>query len=137
MNRAGRYAASDEADEIELLKIIYELTEKERMIMWVEGYIDMVIEKLPDFAKSILQDQIRKWEDTKEFVKNQIEAIVHEPFYLSSVNRSRKEFAINLQKHYPQYFSLLFSHYDGKLKDSDFRTFVYRRRYGSKKRKFL
>ncbi|SFA90855.1 MULTISPECIES: hypothetical protein [unclassified Bacillus (in: firmicutes)] len=136
MNRAGRYAASSEADELELLKIIYELTEKERMIMWVEGYIDIVIEKLPDFAKGILLDQIRKWEDTKEYVKNQIEEIVLQPHYIESLKGSRKEFAISVQTNYPQYLSLLFSHYDGKLKDLDFRTFVYRRRYGSKKKRF-
>ncbi|WP_078410499.1 hypothetical protein [Priestia abyssalis] len=129
MNRAGKYASSDKIDDIQLMNMVIELTEKEKMAMWSEGYIDSVIEKLPVFARDILENRKKKWEDTKEYVQQQINDIVHEKEFLEKLQAERKEFALYVMSHYPQYQSLLFHYYDGNMKESDFKRFVYRNRY--------
>lgn len=134
MNRAGKYASSENPDSLELLKIIYELTEKDRMIMWSEGYIDVVIEKLPDYAKDILLNKKEKWEDTKEFYKIKLKEITGTEEYKAAAAKTRKEFAMFVMEKYQPFQGLLFSQYDGNIKDSDLRKFVYRKRFGSKKK---
>lgn len=133
MNKAGRYASNKEVDELALMNIIYELTEKERMVMWSQGYIDVVIDKLPDYAKGILVDRKKKWEDTMGYVMNQIDDIVQQDDFVNSLKGERKDFAMFVMRDYPQYQSLLFHYYDGKLKESDFRNYVYRNRFGAHK----
>ncbi|MDP4086228.1 MAG: hypothetical protein Q8934_16640 [Bacillota bacterium] len=54
MYRGGKYAIQKDMDETELLKMVLELPEKDKMVMWLEGYIDFVIEgalggKLADY----------------------------------------------------------------------------------------
>jgi hypothetical protein len=60
VNRVGKYAASEEVDEIHLMKMVIELTEKDKMIMWSEGYIDLVIDKMPEYARDILENRKQK-----------------------------------------------------------------------------
>lgn len=134
MNRVGRYAAGDEVDEIKLLNMVFELSEKERMLMWSEGYIHLVIEKLPSYAKDILESSVRKWENTKEFVFDELERITHELEFIEKIMSGRKEFALHCLKHYPEYQSLLFLIYDGNLKEADLRKYVYRRKFGLRKK---
>jgi hypothetical protein len=134
VNRVGKYAASEDVDEIQLMKMVMELTEKDKMIMWSEGYIDKVIEKMPDFARDILEDRKKKWEDTKAYYKEQLEGITQNEVLKNKLQGERKEFALFVMEHYPEYQSLLFSIYDGNLSDDEVRKFVYRRRQGSRNR---
>lgn len=133
MNRVGRYSQNEEIDELELMRMVFELTEKDRMLMWLQGYIDLVISKLPSFAKDILQNRKIKWEDTKEYVKQQLNAIVLQPEFIEASKMARKEFALFVMGKYPQFQSLLFRYYDGKLNDLDYRRFVYHNHFGPKK----
>lgn len=132
MNRVGKYAQSDNMDEIQLMNMVFELPEKDRMLMWQQNYIDMVIDKLPSYAKDILETRVAKWEDTKEYVREQIIAIVGNNEFIEAAKRTRKEFALFVMKNYRQYQSLLFKYIDGNLKESDLRKFVYHRRFGHK-----
>jgi hypothetical protein len=45
MNWVGKYAIQKDINETELLKMVLELPEKDKMLMWSEGYIDLVIDK--------------------------------------------------------------------------------------------
>lgn len=134
MNRVGKYAASEEVDEIQLMKMVIELTEKDKMIMWSEGYIDLVIDKMPEYARDILENRKLKWEDAKAYHQMQLEEIIEHEEIKNKFKGERKEFALFVMEHYPEYQSLLFSIYDGKLKEEELRKFVYRRRIGSRKR---
>ncbi|WP_442593929.1 hypothetical protein [Neobacillus sp. D3-1R] len=133
MNRVGKYAISKDMDEIQLMNMVFELPEKDRMLMWLQGYMDQVIEKLPEYAKSILEEQKAKWEDTMEYVRNQLDQIVNQTDFIKATKAERKEFALFVMKKYPQYQSLLFRYYDKNLKDIDLKRFVYNRRFGPKK----
>lgn len=133
MNRAGKYASSEDVDEIKLMNIVFELTEKERMIMWAEGYLDLVIEKLPVYGRDILENRKKKWEDTKAYIEDELERIVNQDHFIDKKKLGRKEFALFVMENYRVYQSLLFSIYDGKLMDDDLRKFVYRRRFGGRK----
>jgi hypothetical protein len=133
LNRVGKYAASDEVDELQLLQMVIELTEKDKMVMWSEGYIDLVIEKLPEYARDILENRMTKWEDTKAFYQDQLEEMMKKEDIKRKLKSERKEFALFVMEHYREYQSLLFLMYDGNLKDDDLRKFVYRRRFGSRK----
>jgi hypothetical protein len=104
------------------------------MIMWSEGYIDLIIEKLPSYARDILENRKKKWEDTKAFVQDVLNEIINRSAFIKKLKGERKEFALFVMEHYPHYQLLLFLVYDGKLKDDDLRKFVYRRRFGSGKR---
>jgi hypothetical protein len=134
MNQVGRYAASGEVDDVELMKMVMELTEKDKMVMWSEGYIDQVIDKLPEYARDILEDRMRKWDDTKAYYQDEIQAILNQEEFKNKAKGDRKEFALFVTENYPEYQSLLFSAYDGKLKEEDVRKFVYRRRFGASKK---
>jgi hypothetical protein len=133
VNRVGRYSQNEKLDELELMRMVFELSEKDRMLMWLQGYIDLVISKLPAFAKDILQNRKVKWEDTKEYVKQQLEAIVLQPEFIEASHMSRKEFALFVKEKYPHFQTLLFKYYDGKINDVDFRKFVYHSHFGPKR----
>jgi hypothetical protein len=133
MNRVGKYAANGTVDDIELMNMVFELPEKDKMIMWSEGYIDLVIEKLPDYARDVLENRKEKWEDTKAYYEKKIEEIIHQEEFKLKQKGERKEFALFVMERYPEYQSLLFLIYDGNLKEDDLRKFVYRRRQGSRK----
>lgn len=134
VNQVGRYAASETVDDVELMKMVIELTEKDKMIMWSEGYIDQVIEKLPPFARDILENRKKKWEDTMAFYQDQLEEISNHKDFKDKLKGERKEFALFVMENYREYQSLLFSIYDRKINDDDLRKFVYRRRMGSRKK---
>lgn len=134
MNRVGKYAANDTVDDIELMNMVIELPEKDKMIMWSEGYIDLVIEKLPEYARDVLENRKEKWEDTKAYYEKRIEEIINQEEFKLKQKGERKEFALFVMERYPEYQSLLFLIYDGNLKEDDFRKFVYRRRLGSRKK---
>ena len=134
MNRVGKYAANDTVDDLELMHMVFELPEKDKMIMWSEGYIDLVIEKLPEYARDVLENRKEKWEDTKSYYEKKIADIINQDEFKLMQKGERKEFALFVMDRYPEYQSLLFSIYDGNLKDDDFRKFVYRRRQGSRKK---
>ena len=134
LNRVGKYAASEEVDELQLLQMVIELTEKDKMVMWSEGYLDLVIEKLPEYARDILENRKGKWEDSKAYYQNQLEEIMTKDDIKRKLKSERKEFALFVMEHYRQYQSLLFLMYDQNLKDDDLRKFVYRRRFSSGKR---
>ena len=134
MNRVGKYAISEVVDDLELMNMVFELPEKDKMIMWSEGYIDHVIEKLPEYARDILENRKEKWEDTKEFYEKNLEEIVNQNEFKQMLKGERKEFALFVKEQYPEYQSLLFLIYDRNLKDDDLRKFVYRRRFGANKR---
>lgn len=134
MNRIGKYATSDFVDDIELLTMLFELPEKDKMLMWSEGYIDLVIEKLPVYARDILEKRIEKWEDTKSYFEIQLNEIKQDQEFLAKLKGERKEFALFVMKRYPEFQSLLFLIYDGNLKERDLRKFVYRRRFNSGKK---
>jgi hypothetical protein len=134
MNRVGKYAANDTIDDIELMNMVFELPEKDKMIMWSEGYIDLVIEKLPEYARDVLENRKEKWEDTKAYYEKRIEEIINQEEFKLKQKGERKEFALFVMERYPEYQSLLFLIYDGNLKEDDFRKFVYRRRVGSRKK---
>ncbi len=70
MNRVGKYAIQKDMDETELLKMVLELPEKDKMLMWSEGYIDLVIDQLPEYGKDILVTRKEKWEDTKGYYQD-------------------------------------------------------------------
>jgi hypothetical protein len=132
MNKVGKYAMEDEVDDITLMTMVFELPDKDRMLMWVHGYIDIVIEKLPSYAKTILQERKQKWEDTKEYVANQLLEITNQKEYKEAARSTRKEFANYIFSNHPQLQTLLFRCYDGKLNDLDIRKYVYGRRFGQK-----
>ncbi|MEH7376317.1 MULTISPECIES: hypothetical protein [Bacillaceae] len=134
MNRVGKYAANDTVDDLELMNMVFELPEKDKMIMWSEGYIDLVIEKLPEYARDVLENRKEKWEDTKAYYQMKIEDIINQEEFKLKQMGERKEFALFVMKRYPEYQSLLFLIYDGNLKEDDFRKFVYRKRLGSRKK---
>lgn len=134
MNRVGKYAANDTVDDIELMNMVFELPEKDKMIMWSEGYIDLVIEKLPEYARDVLENRKEKWEDTKAYYEKRIEEVINQEEFKLKQKGERKEFALFVMERYPEYQSLLFLIYDGNLKEDDFRKFVYRRRLGSRKK---
>jgi hypothetical protein len=133
LNKVGKYAQSDDVDELQLMNMVFELPEKDRMIMWMQDYIDIVIEKMPPFAKNILEVRKAKWEDTKEYIRMQISNIVNQREYIEAAKRTRKEFALYVKENYPHFQSLLFRYYDGNLNEMDFRKFVYHRRFGQKR----
>lgn len=134
MNQVGRYAASDEVDGFELMKMVMELPEKDKMLMWSQGYIDTVVEKMPEYARDILENRKNKWEDTKAFYLDQIQEILNDEEFKKQAKGERKEFALFVMKHYGELQSLLFAAYDGKITDEDVRRFVYRRRFGGRKK---
>lgn len=131
MNRVGKYAIQKDMDEIELLKMVLELPEKDKMLMWSMGYIDLVIDKLPEFSKDILVNRKDKWEDTKAYYQEQLDEILSKVEI--KMKSERKEFALYVMENYKEFQSLLFLCYDGNLKDVDIRKFVYRKRYGTRK----
>lgn len=134
MNQVGRYAASQEVDEFELMKMVMELPEKDKMLMWSHGYIDLVVEKLPEYGRDILENRMEKWEDTKAFYQDQIEAILSDEEFKKQAKGERKEFALFVMEHYRELQSLLFAAFDGKITEEDVRKFVYHRRFGGKKK---
>ncbi|MGG3470953.1 hypothetical protein ABES02_26170 [Neobacillus pocheonensis] len=134
MNRVGKYAASEHADDIELMNMVFELPEKDKMLMWSEGYIDLVIEKLPLYAQDILENRKDKWEDTKVYYEKQLKQILDDEEFQHKVKGERKKFALFVMERYPEFQSLLFLIYDGNINEKDLRKFVYRRRFGSRKK---
>jgi len=134
MNKVGKYASSIEVDDIELMSMVFELTEKDKMIMWSEGYIDHVIDKLPVYARDILERRKEKWEDTKSFYERKLDEIINDRDFKNKLKGDRKEFALFVMEHYPEFRSLLFLIYDGNLHDDDLRKFVYRRRFTARKK---
>ncbi|WP_312471483.1 hypothetical protein [Neobacillus sp.] len=134
MNKVGRYAASGEADDLELMNMVFELAEKDKMVMWSEDYIELVIDKLPVYARDILENRMEKWEDTKVYYQKQLQEIINDLEFKNIVKGERKEFALFVMERYPEVRSLLFLFYDGNLKDDDIRRFVYRRRFGARKK---
>lgn len=120
-------------DDTELLKMVLELPEKDKMLMWSEGYIDLVIEKLPEYGQDILVNRVEKWEDTKAYYQDQLDNILSKEEMKLKMKSERKEFALFAMENYKEFQSLLFLSYDGNLKDVDLRKFVYRRRYGARK----
>lgn len=134
VNQVGRFAASSDVDEFELMKMVMELPEKDKMLMWSQGYIDLVVEKLPEYGRDILKNRMEKWEDTKAFYQDQIEAILNDEEFKKQAKGERKEFALFVMERYRELQSLLFAAYDGKITEEDVRKFVYRRRFGGKKK---
>ena len=134
VNQVGRYAASEEVDGLELMKMVMELPEKDKMLMWSQGYIDLVVEKMPEYARDILEDRKEKWEDTKAFYLDQIEEILDDEEFKKQAKGERKEFALFVMEHYRDLQSLLFAAYDGKITEEDVRKFVYRRKFGGRKK---
>jgi len=134
MNKVGKFAVNNTVDDLELMNMVFELPEKDKMLMWSEGYIDLVIEKLPEYARDVLKTRKDKWEDTKAYYEKKIEEITNEEEFKLKRKGERKEFALFVKEQYPEYLSLLFLVYDGNLKDDDFRRFVYRRRQGARKK---
>jgi hypothetical protein len=134
MNSVGRYAASEGADDITLMNMVLELAEKDKMLMWSEGYIDLVIEKLPIYARDILDKRIAKWEDSLAYYRLQLDKIAADEEFKQKLMSERKEFALFVNEHYPEFKSLLFLIYDGNLKPIDLRKFVYRRRFAAQKK---
>ncbi|MFF2447554.1 hypothetical protein ACFVSW_10635 [Neobacillus sp. NPDC058068] len=133
MNRVGKYAIQKDMDETGLLKMVLELTEKDKMLMWSEGYIDLVIDKLPKYGKDILVNRKDKWEDTKAYYQDQLDHILSKEEVKVKMKSERKEFALFVIENFKVFHSLLFLCYDGNLKDLDLRKFVYRKRYGTRK----
>lgn len=133
MNHVGKYALEKDMDETELLKMVLELPEKDKMLMWSEGYIDLVIEKLPKYGQDILVNRKEKWEDTKAYYQEKLAYILSKEETKIKMQGQRKEFALFVMENYKELQSLLFLCYDGNLKDADLRKFVYRRRYGTGK----
>lgn len=133
LNKVGKYALSEDMDELQLMNMVFELPEKDRMLMWLQGYIDTVIEKMPTFAKNILLERKAKWDDTKEYVRAQVTNIGNQKEFIEAAKRTRKEFALFIKDNYPQFQALLFRYYDGNLNELDLRKFVYHRRFGQKR----
>ncbi|MFP7299391.1 hypothetical protein [Neobacillus niacini] len=134
MNQVGRYAASEQVDGLELMKMVMEMPEKDKMLMWSQGYIDLVVDKMPEYARDILEDRMKKWEDTKAYYLDQIEAILSDEEFKKQAKGERKEFALFVMEHYRELQSLLFAAYDGKITEEDVRKFVYRKRFGGRKK---
>jgi len=134
MNRVGKHAASSPGDDLDLMNIVFELPEKDKMVMWSEGYLDLVIDKLPEFAREILENRKEKWEDTKAYYEKLLKEIVNQDDFKIKVKGERKEFALFVMEHFPELQSLLFLIYDDNLKEDDLRKYVYRRRFSSRKR---
>jgi len=134
MNKVGNYAVSGTVDGIELMNMVLELSEKDKMVMWSEGYLDQVIDKLPAYARDILENRKAKWEDTKAYYETQLEKIINQDEFKRKVKGERKEFALFVLERYREYQSLLFSIYNRNLRDEDLRKFVYRRRFASRKK---
>ncbi|WP_223596609.1 hypothetical protein [Neobacillus bataviensis] len=134
MNRVGKYASSEHADDIELMNMVFELPEKDKMLMWSEGYIDLVIEKLPIYAQDILENRKEKWEDTKIYYEKQLKQILNDEEFKNKMKGERKEFALFVKDQFPEFQSLLFLIYDGNINDKDLRKFVYRRRFAARKK---
>ncbi|WP_160720947.1 hypothetical protein [Bacillus sp. USDA818B3_A] len=134
MNRVGKHAANSPGDDLELMKMVFELPEKDKMVMWSEGYIDLVIEKLPEFARDILEKRKAKWEDTKIYYEQRLKEIVEQDMFKCKMKGERKEFAFFVMEQYPEFQSLLFLLYNDNLKDRDVRKFVYHRRFSSRKK---
>jgi hypothetical protein len=134
VNQVGRYAASREVDELELMKMVMELPEKDKMLMWSQGYIDLVVEKLPEYARDILENRKKKWENTMAFYQDQIQEILNDEEFKKQAKGERKEFALFVMENYRELQSLLFAAYDGKITEEDIRRFVYRRRFGGRKK---
>ncbi|MDR6998472.1 hypothetical protein [Neobacillus niacini] len=131
MNRVGKYASGKNVEDTVLLKMVLELPEKDKMLMWSEGYIDVVIEQLPNYGRDILVNRKEKWEDTVAYYQNQLKEILSKEDVKMKMKSERKEFALFVMKQYKEFQSLLFLSYDGNLKDVDLRKYVYRRRYGA------
>lgn len=134
VNQVGRYAASEEVDGLELMKMVMELPEKDKMLMWSQGYIELVVEKMPEYARDILDNRKKKWEDTKAFYLDQIEEILNDEEFKKQAKGERKEFALFVMERYRELQSLLFAAYDGKITEEDVRKFVYRRKFGGRKK---
>ncbi|MED4229235.1 hypothetical protein [Neobacillus cucumis] len=134
MNRVGKHAASSSGDDIELMNMVFELPEKDKMIMWSEGYIDLVIDKLPIYARDTLENRMEKWEDTKAYFEKLLKEITKQEEFKIKMEGGRKEFALFVMEQYPEYQSLLFLIYDDNLKEDDLRKFVFRRRFSSRKK---
>ncbi|MEH7417641.1 hypothetical protein V7266_20440 [Neobacillus drentensis] len=134
MNRVGKHAVSSPGDDLELMNMVFELPEKDKMVMWSEGYIDQVIDKLPDYARDILENRKEKWEDTKAYYEKLLKEIVKREDFKIKVKGGRKEFALFVMEYYPELQSLMFLIYDENLKEVDLRKFVYRRKFSSRKR---
>ncbi|PLS02787.1 hypothetical protein [Neobacillus cucumis] len=134
MNRVGKHAGRSAGDDLELMSMVFELPEKDKMIMWSEGYIDQVIEKLPEYARDTLESRKEKWEDTKAYYEKQLKEIVKQEEFRVKMKGERKDFALFIMNNYPELQSLLFSIYDGNLKDDDLRKFVFRKRFNSRKK---
>ncbi|WP_342043652.1 hypothetical protein [Bacillus sp. OTU2372] len=134
MNRVGKHAASSPGDDLDLMNMVFELPEKDKMIMWSEGYLDLVIDKLPEYARDILENRKEKWEDTKAYYEKLLKEIVNQDDFKIKVKGERKEFALFVMDHFPELQSLLFLIYDDNLKEDDLRKYVYRRRFSSRKR---
>jgi hypothetical protein len=133
MNRVGKYAQSAEVDDIQLLKMVFELPEKDKMLMWSEGYIDLVIEKLPEYARDILENRKKNWENTKAYAQDKLEEIIHQKEFIEKAKGERKTFALFVMDHFREFQSLLFLIYDRNLKEEDLRRFVYRKRMGKQR----
>jgi len=134
VNRVGKHAATSAGEDLELMNMMFELPEKDKMIMWTEGYIDQVIDKLPEYARDILENRKEKWEDTKVYYEKLLKEIVKQEEFKLKVKGERKEFALFVMERYPGIQSLLFLIYDDNLKDHDLRKFVYRRKFSSRKK---
>ncbi|MEH7546559.1 hypothetical protein [Neobacillus vireti] len=134
MNRVGKHAASSPGDDLDLMNMVFELPEKDKMIMWSEGYLNLVIDKLPEYARDILENRKEKWEDTKAYYEKLLKEIVNQDDFKIKVKGERKEFALFVMDHFPELQSLLFLIYDDNLKEDDLRKYVYRRRFSSRKR---
>lgn len=134
MNQVGRYAASEKVDEVELMKMVMELPEKDKMLMWSQGYLDLVVEKMPEYARDILENRKEKWEDTKAYYLEQIVEILNDEEFKKQAKGERKQFALFVMEHYRELQSLLFAAFDGKITEEDVRKFVYRRRFGGRKK---
>ncbi|PFO04732.1 hypothetical protein COJ85_10720 [Bacillus sp. AFS076308] len=134
MNRVGKHAASSPGDDLDLMNMVFELPEKDKMVMWSEGYLDLVIDKLPEFARDILENRKEKWEDTMAYYEKLLKEIVNQDDFKIKVKGERKEFALFVMEHFPELQSLLFLIYDDNLKEDDLRKYVYRRRFSSRKR---
>jgi hypothetical protein len=133
MNRVGKYALEKDMNETELLIMVLELPDKDKMLMWSEGYIDLVIDKLPKYGQDILVNRKDKWEDTKAYFQDKLDNILSKEEMKMKMKSERKEFALFVMENYKELQSLLFLCYDRNLKDVDLRKFVYRRRYRTRK----
>lgn len=121
------FIRSENFDDLELMMMVYELTEKEKKSLWKEGYIEEVILHLPTFARDTMEQRVKAWEDTVGYVKDKLEIIVGDKHLKEKKEESRKEFAIYVMDTYPSYQSLIFKYFDNKLREKDFKDFVYRR----------